>query len=124
MSEPVQNAHLPVLARPDTRPDLRPLFATLFERWRESKMADPARKGRRPPSYEELAVEIRTDTGRRVDRQTLYRASNFRVDDAEVEHRECRQPQWWLILWMCNRLGWSVLIRPDGIRLVREERSG
>lgn len=112
------SAHLPVLARPEAKPDLRPLFATLYERWRESKLSDPSYKGRKAPAYKELADEITADTGKRVDRQTLYRAIRFRVDEEE-EHKECRQPQWWLILWLCHRLGWSVLLSPDGIRLVR-----
>lgn len=111
-------SHLPVLAQPGVKLELRPLLATLFERWREQRMAASPQEGGRKPGYKQLADEIEADTGRHLGRQSLYRAIRFRAED-EVEHAEARQPQWWVIMWLCHRLGYSVLIRPDGIRLVR-----
>lgn len=111
--------HLPMLARPKVEPDLRPLFATLFARWRDSVLADPTRPRRKGPSYQALADEVFTDTGHRITRHMIYKIVSHMTES--VEHRNSRQPPWWLILWLCHRLGMWVKLAPDGVSLIREK---
>ena len=108
--------HLPILAQPKVEPDLRPLFATLFAKWRESKVDGTDKPRRKDPSYQALADDVFQDTGHRITRHMIYKIVSHM--DEPQEHRNSRQPPWWLILWLCHRLGLWVRITPDGVSLV------
>lgn len=91
-----------LLTMPNSRPDLRPVFTHLFQRWAGTG------EGRTLTS---LARELRERQGAKLTRRMLARFSDHGGSEA------VRQPPFWLLLWLCEETRCVIEFGPDAVKV-------
>lgn len=89
-----------LLARPNEEPDRSAAFAALLRRWLDV----PGEVDRVGRSSERTMSALADILG--VPKQKIGKWGS------EI------QPPWWVVMWLCQDLGFAVLIEPTGVSLV------